>query len=340
MDTATILYDPFGRVVQVNEQMMTLMREEDIRPFASTALDLIVRLTGRPMDEVRQLLNYVIINKKNIHLPANQLDPDKKSSILVIHPLLRNMEIAREIEAVPFHLLGILVELVEMSSSQSGHQLKEELLEKTNIHLRQELEVMFTACVLLKQDDLQTEARKKVVSLLEERSRKMQNSVDELDEFFSKNLFLDTLKKFPVNPENILRETVQHLEPEARKNRIDLVVTVPQHVELICVGPDELRELLEAILTILIRDGIPKTSVSASISIQETTITYTMISSGYGIPNDTFQQYIFTDNVSRSDEYRIIHSALPALKKWNAALSGESSMGGGIRFDLVLQIFR
>ncbi|MCI5139132.1 MAG: hypothetical protein D3922_12120, partial [Candidatus Electrothrix sp. AR1] len=59
----------------------------------------------------------------------------------------------------------------------------------------------------------------------------------------------------------------------------------------------------------------------------------------YGMPDATFQQYLFDEEAARSEAFAETHRILPELERWGACLCGTSMIGQGIRFELMLRRF-
>ncbi len=203
LNTATVLYDSFGRLIQINSRMSELLRDiEGVNGGNCSSLDLGVCLTGKSMEETRGLLSRVVIEKKNIRLPA-KLGTDDCAFELIIHPVTLETESTKS-NTSPFQILGILFELLDISNLQQAWHLQEELFEQTNFHLHQDLEQMLAAEELLKQDNLETSRKTEALSLLHRSRQDMQTFVEDIDSFVTDNLLTEHPDIFPVNPATLL----------------------------------------------------------------------------------------------------------------------------------------
>jgi hypothetical protein len=339
LSTATVLYDSFGRLIQINTRMSDLLRDMDgVNSGNCSSLDLGVCLTGKSMEEIRRLLSRVVIERKNIRLPAKLgtgADAGASAFELVIHPV--NLE--TESSTAPIQIVGILFELLDISDLQEAWHLQEELFEQTNFHLHQDLEQMQAAEEVLKQDNLETSRKTEALSLLHKSREDMQTFVEDIDSFVTDNLLTEHPDIFPVNPEILLREAVRVLQQETEKQRVTWSINSEEHVELVYAGPDMFKELLAALLRVLLDDAVPDTIMAADFSLREQAVLCTLSNTGYGMPDATFQQYLFDQDISRSAAFAKIHRLLPELERWGACLCGTGRIGQGVRFELMLRRF-
>ncbi len=335
LSTATVLYDSFGRLIQINTRMSELLQDmEGVNSGNCSSLDLGVCLTGKSIEEVRRLLSRVLIERKNIRLPA-KLGTGAGFFKLVIHPVTLETESG----ASPFRILGILFELLDISDIQEAWQMKEELFEQTNFHLHQDLEQMLAAEELLKQDNLETARKDEALSLLHRSRQDMQTFVEDIDSFVTDNLLTEHPDIFPVNPATLLREAVQALQQKAEQGGVTYSINAQDHIELVYARPDMFKELLAALTKVLLDDAVPKTVMVADFSLRENEVLCTLSNTGYGMPDATFQQYLLDQEAARSEAFAKIHRILPELERWGACLCGTSRIGQGIRFELMLRRF-
>ncbi|MGB5684322.1 MAG: CHASE2 domain-containing protein [Candidatus Electrothrix sp.] len=341
LSTATVLYDSFGRLIQINTRMSELLRDlEGVNGGNCSSLDLGVCLTGKSMEEIRRLLSQVVIEKKNIRLPA-KLGSDAGTFELIIHPVSLEVEATKSntSNASSFQIRGILFELLDISNLQDAWHLQEELFEQTNFHLHQDLEQMLAAEKVLKQDNLETSRKSEALSLLHRSREDMQTFVEDIDSFVTDSLLTEHPDIFPVNPEILLRETGRALKQETEQHRVTWSINAEEHVELVYAGPDMLKELLTALVKVLLDDAAPDTILSADFFLHEHAVLCTLSNTGYGMPDATFQQYLFDQEAARSEAFTKIHQTLPELERWGACLCGTSTIGHGIRFELMLRRF-
>jgi len=338
LSTATVLYDSFGRLIQINTRMSELLRDLDgVNGGNCSSLDLGVCLTGKSTEKVRRLLSRVVIERKNIRLPA-KLGVGTGAFELIIHPVTLETE-STKFKTSPFQILGILFELLDISNLQEAWHLQEELFEQTNFHLHQDLEQMLTAEKVLKQDNLETSRKTEALSLLHSSRQDMQTFVEDIDSFVTDNLLTEHADIFPVNPATLLRQAVRALQQEAEQGGITCSINAQDHIELVYAGPEMFKELLAALTKVLLDDAVPKTVMAADFSLRENELLCTLSNTGYGMPDATFQQYLFDQEAARSQAFAKIHRILPELERWGACLCGTSMIGQGIRFELMLRRF-
>ncbi|MBC8412866.1 CHASE2 domain-containing protein [bacterium] len=117
LETSVILYDLFGRVIQVNAMMTRILRDYEIAPFNMTALDLCAAVIGCDLGTVRQYLYEVIIEHRKVSLEAAKLNHNGHRYVLTMKPLICTSEGGAFRDSCTFDVYGILVELNEVARS-------------------------------------------------------------------------------------------------------------------------------------------------------------------------------------------------------------------------------
>ena len=69
LKTAIIVYDLFGRVVEINPEMEQILRDMDVKPFEFTAAELAGRLCQTGETEIRRQINQVVTAQETITMP-------------------------------------------------------------------------------------------------------------------------------------------------------------------------------------------------------------------------------------------------------------------------------
>jgi hypothetical protein len=77
------------------------------------------------------------------------------------------------------------------------------------------------------------------------------------------------------------------------------------------------------------------------IQVREDTswVTFSFENRGFGMPNDRFQTWLFSDENGGSDAARKLRTAVRWVRDWGGAVEAESGVGSGTRIQLRLQRF-
>ena len=109
--TAVILYDVFGRVLQLNEPMRELAKSRGFAPYDMTALDFAVAVSGQETDEIRRHLYHVILDRRPVSMGAARLSDEGREYLLTMKPLQCGSEAVTS-DYCSLGIYGILLEII------------------------------------------------------------------------------------------------------------------------------------------------------------------------------------------------------------------------------------
>ncbi|HSG90045.1 MAG TPA: CHASE2 domain-containing protein, partial [Pseudomonadales bacterium] len=162
--TATIVYDLFGQVVQLNRAMTTLLSELGFAAYDKTALDLLKSLLDADAAHCRRMLRYVITSRRPFTIPSLQLVGEDggmdamQTFQLTIGPVGAAREPGGEAGSVrPFQIGGLMIELQNVSDLHRLNELRGDLLERLGFRLRGDAESIMLATSLLEDESLDSE---------------------------------------------------------------------------------------------------------------------------------------------------------------------------------------
>ena len=122
MSSAIVVYDVFGRVLDVNEKMFDLLNEEGHDPHKISAMELIKKIGHKDETQIRALLRHVIFEHTEISLPARLKTLPKSQFVLRLRPLPLTREVLSD--PAPFLIRGIVCELLDVTSFTNLVKLK------------------------------------------------------------------------------------------------------------------------------------------------------------------------------------------------------------------------
>ncbi|MCK5517582.1 MAG: CHASE2 domain-containing protein, partial [Desulfobulbaceae bacterium] len=337
LETGTILYTPFGMVLQSNRRMTQLLEALNINAYGMSALDFAVHLTGESPERIRQLLGRVIVNHETIQLSISIVGDRKQELMLKVRPLISSDDTETESDnAQPIEMNGFLFEIIEISHSTDSSRSQKKLWQRNLKHLQQELESF--------SGDMNTQLLEQKKSSEEEIYQYLRKKYDDILHFvksFDKRMHQEFLAEssgiFPVDLLEIIQNSIDTMQPAAEKHNIILSLSMSDTIPLIQAEPEELMDLLEAILSLLIADALNGSTVIISADLNQDEIICSLVNTGVGMPSETFQRFLTSPGRAERIEFQKIHRLLPELRRWQAALSGSSDFGKGLSFKLILK---
>ncbi len=341
LSTSAILYDLFGRVVLANMPMVNLLKHCGFAPYDMTALDLITTLTGLDAGKIRNLIEYVVVERGTSVLPTTI--PALPDMVYVLHiSPLQHQTGKRSLvidDVLPFELEGILCELIDVTTVKRLCVLKTNLIERVNFQLRNDMTSILAATSLLTNESLTADKRNRVVDIVQEKITNAMQIVQESQDLLVIDLGMESVESYPVDAKMPLSDAINALTTVAATRNISFDVHMPDLISLAFAAPEELRQVIESLLSLLVQDATENSAIKISLEEKDRWITYEFENSGFGMPDERFQEYAFGSEELTSDEFRKIRRSLRYVQKWSGTLKGVSGVGVGIRFKLKLKGF-
>lgn len=338
--TAAIFYNPFGEVIQVNGTMATLMKKGRIRIYEMTALDLLNTLCGLHLADGQRILQQVFVEHKTTTLPAGIPGDSRHYFILHVRPVTLGSDLQGIAgDAAPFELRGILIELIDVTGLRDLSRLKGSLMERIYFQLRNDLQAVALATDLLADQHAIPPESGEILEMIKQQTDDAATLVEQAQGYLFTNLLeLHQIDCYPVDPLEAMHAALASVAEPLRERRLTVDARLPELSRLVLAEPDLLREMLEAMLSVLIDDAISDTSLTILLVEREQSIAYTLNNQGFGMPDARFQDY-FAGDGDVSPQFKKLRRALRQVGNWSGELRGSSTLGAGTRFELKLRCF-
>lgn len=335
LDTATILYDLFGRVLQVNRVMSQLLQEAGLAPFEMTALDFVVAVTGREVTEMRQLLEKIVLEHSSATLQGSLPADRGRSCLLKIRPLKAASGAA---ESHPFRLQGLLCELVDLSALDRLEEGKERLLHNFVKTLQTHLEGVDGSLSSWDGDDL-SPGTAELKARLSRQSKEALSALERVQALLSGQVDDSLVRHSPASPQRVVEWAVDKVERLAGEREITFRVEIPDPAPPLFAPQEELLEVLEAILTYLLQDAAQGSEIVIRFALEGQIPGFSLSNQGFGLPAERFQEYLFGHDPVSSPEFRRLRRALRLAQRWGSVIEGSSEVGRGTQMTLRLRGF-
>jgi len=336
IDTAILVYDLFGNVLMINKSMTDFLVEFDLPAFEMTALDLAVTLTGMQEREVRPKLRYLTIHGEEISFPLTSKEGNGKSLVLSIRPLVREETGSSEI-TTPFRVQGILFEIVDLSDIKEAYKFKEEFFKYTNFHLKNDLNQILAVMNRIENEDMEEAEREKLCHSV----KGLVNGLNDFTGLLPKYADFEVMAKtgvLPVNPRSCLNAAIREAAVEVPDLEKRCEILECEAYSLVNANPIQLVDLLVSILVLLDKDA-DETDINIEISEEEASVTIRMRDTGFGLPNEKFQRFLFDTAPLHSNDYQVLRKNMINLTQWGGRLEASSEVGVGLDFQLHLVKF-
>lgn len=336
VSTATIVYDAFGRVLQVNQRMVQLLKNAQLSTTDTSPLDLISRLTDAPPDRVRRYLRHIVLERGAISVPTRP-STDGKRFLLYISSIDHIPQRGRESVEPLSMFRAILCELIDITAFERLFAMRELLSEQMSHRLRNSLAAMFAAADLLGDARLSQEQRALTLDSLKRALQTSKEAFDSFESFLDLPVVSDIAERYPVDVRATVIESIAATQPEADRLHVKIESDIPEFVGLVIAATQELATLTRTVLLLLTQDAREGGRVRVSMRESGNDITIDFVNEGFGIPNDRLQEYLHGPEEPQSSAFRMIRLGFKDAQRWGGKFEVASPAGQGYRFKLTLR---
>lgn len=339
LDTAAIVYDLFGQVLHLNRRMEEFMRTTNLPGYELTSLDLLTRITGIEPPRARELLREVILENGEFRLPVSGLQGHTGNFIVGVRAVsCADSPDGETDRSAPFEIFGLLFELIDVGQLQGMYAVKEAFIDRLGCRLRQEL-----AAVVLGSDLLHEHS---VATMNKERAaRIVQDKVSDTVELFAKARRYMQVKVdgpglglYPVDATRAVVSAMGALSEQAEDRGIRFSAALPDFASLVSAQPQDLARLMYALLETLVNDAAENTAIEIDVEEREDCVMYQFRNTGFGVPNERFQSYLFGTSDTVAQEFRGLHDAIKPVVDWEGRIAASSDVGSGMAFNVELRV--
>lgn len=343
MGNASILYDLFGRVLQVNQRMEAMMKRARLHFYDMTAIDMIAAVCGDEQTRVREYLHRVVVDRARVDLPAPGVDSDNETYMLNIRPLVRTQQRDKGgrntgDEPAPFQISGILIELVDISSFRKLNDLRVRMLERMDEHLQRDFGTLLDTAGRISRKsrdpacadagDIMGASARHALYVLEEVRRYLYFSFEETGG-----------EAYPVDAIQPLNAAIEAVEDGARHAGVRFRPCLPEQAQLVMACPQELTEAFSEVLRVLVSDAMADSELHIEVEPEPDRVRYRFSNAGFGIPPERLQEYLHDEVEVSVDEFRGLRTANRRIRSWGGSLRAETSLGQGMQFEIELRGF-
>ncbi len=338
LETLAILYDLFGRVVHVNKSMTDMLTEINLMPYSMTTVDLIVNLSSCTMTEARNYLSYLVLEQGTITLPVVN-DGVKTGYMMVVSALKNDKDHENaEGEIVPFEMIGILCELIDMSQIRELYSQKEKIIQYMSGWLRNDLSSISMACDLAQDKRLSDEKHKELMQLIKTKVNQLSDNFKQVNSVVQQDLVTKVASQYPVDYIESLQLAIVESTGKSNKS-IKIEPVTPFFSPLVMASPKELRHVFGAIVSILINDALEDSEIIVEITCKDNQVFFKFSNTGFGIPEEQLQQYMQSKEELVSDDFKNLRLASDQIVSWGEVFHANSKIGEGMSIEFTLKAF-
>ena len=317
----TIIYNLFGKIIQINQRMNEILQNEEIMAYNLTAGDMIAKLTNLSIKEAKELIRDVIFNQTETKCYINLKNSDKKY-LLIVSSLTKD-EISDNFSAnYIFDTFGIVLELIDLEFIQKSIDIKENIINSSILKNRDNLEK-----ILQSSDISSSDISKKIEEIL--------LSQNELLTYINQDLRDDT-STYPIFISPYIQAAIEDIKKQYKTKQLSFDFDDKEKLPFVLVYIKIIDNHLNNLLSLLAIDSEEGGKISIDIKKNQDYLQIEMLSNGFGLPQDELDRYL------NSEESILIYQKLiqtsKELTNCSAKLTFNSELGKGIKIILSLKI--
>ena len=325
-----IIYNLFGKIVQLNQGMNTLLQEEGIASYTLTAGDMLATLTELSVTEAKELIRDVTFTQKK-HIQFVNLKNNKKRHLLTISSITKDEIADKFSENYIFDTFGVLFELVDISFIEKNHTFKEQVIEKSQLSQRDRLNVLQELVKSIEMDENASTKNVYTNNRLQSIVNDVLSSEDKLKGLIEQDLnTYDEL--YPIDIVKSINDVTSILTSQYEEKQIKFDLKYDTDLPFVLVAINSVEKHLYNLLTFLVNDSEENGTIGIYIEEKAEFIEVHMRSNGYGIPQEQFFSYLQSQSAPSS--YAMLIQASKDFDSWSAKSSYSTQLGEGIVFDL------
>jgi CHASE2 domain-containing sensor protein len=330
----TIVWDAFGRLRDVNAAMRARLRAWNLDADELGAAGVLVALTGMDLDYLQKVIRSVLQEKGRLSLPAIPSE-DGKRYLLHLYPL--RITEGQMASPTPFGVEGICCELQDRTALARLDDLREQLVERVGVILRNDIAAVELASSLLAAGDLSADERQQLDAVIHDKLDRMNTTLTE-----ARSSFTDLpgeSARLPVDATPIFQEALEIVRLQHTAQDIHFEIHQPPLLNFVFAAPEPLRRVFTSILMFLAKDTRSGCAVQIHVDQTAEWVRYACQNVGFGIPEDRFQQLLSVEKTTTSEDFRELRTALVRVRSWGGVVDASSKVGEGTSIQVCLPMF-
>ena len=337
-DTATLVYDRFGRVLKASDKALGLLQAENFTPAKGTAVDLLLLLTRKDEVQVRQLLRNVLLERAPTSLSIKLRSQRQRQFLLRLHPLLQAKQAHPEPDALKAQ--GFICQLIDTTSLSTLATLKALVAERLGVELRDHLAAIEMSAALLESDRLPAAERQAVLDVIHNKTDMCVRVISECQKYLGRDIEAKSTDCFPLDALEVLEGVCSRFVPKLAERHIALKREQPRLMAQVLSSTDELEQLFTTTFELMVSDAAEDTPLTIRVNDASSHSIFQFSNCGFGIPNERLQEILTSPEVPASKQFQELREAAVRVRDWGGHLEVWSEVGKGYNITLELRQFQ
>ncbi|MBF0169947.1 MAG: HAMP domain-containing histidine kinase [Nitrospinae bacterium] len=331
ISVATILYDLFGQVIQINQSMVALSEEVGVAPHNLTALDFIMTLTGIDLSKARRHLSEVVLNHRSVAFPITA-GAAGESLTINIYPLLHREQERSGGEA--FQIQGILCEIWDVSEIESIYQNRERAFKELLASVATVGKSLLTETAESRATGSKGEATLDTVMA---KTREMVDMVERVE----KKIVPDEegrsfARAIPVDTHEALINAIKLAGHDLTAKKVTVSFDTPERRAMALAAPTALPEVMADILRALSHTANTSGEIEITSRGSSGQVNFSFFADGLGLSPERLQEMLYQPDTF-GDGFAALGQDIETVRQWQGEMLVTSEVGHGITVNLSLE---
>jgi len=330
-----IVYDFFGKIMQINQKMSRLLEQENITIYNFTANEMLSHLTGISLEDATSLVRDITFTKKS-HKEFIYFKESKKRYLLIISPITKDV-VSNKFSANYFlETFGLVFEFIDFTLVENHANLRENIILNAVEQNRTRLKIFKQRLLsYIKMQTILTKETPRVQSQLQETVEQMFRGYSEVEKFMKEGNNLGSEDIYPLDIVTQLQYLCDEMAVAFRKKSITYTIHSCEALLLGMASIKDIHKVLKNLLLFLTEDTQAGDKIEIDVQKQTSYIKIKMQSFGVGMPHSELTENI--NKVTPSQEYIALQSSQKKIQSWGGEVLFDSAIGEGIGIEISLK---
>ena len=330
--TNVIVYDFFGKIMQINQKMSRLLEQENIKIYNFTANEMLSHLIGISLEDATRLVRDITFTKKS-HKEFIYFKESQKRYLLMISPITKDA-VSNKFSANYFlETFGLVFEFIDFTLVEHHANLRENIILNAVEQNRTRLS-LFKQILSSYIDTSNTQAPK-LQSQLQEVIEQMFKGYHAVEKLMKEGNHLDSTDIYPLNIMTQLQSLCDEMGVEFRKKSITYTLRSFETLVLCMASVKDIYKTLKNLLIFLTEDSQTGGEIEIDVENHTSYIKIKIQSFGVGMPDSQLTEYI--NKLTPTQEYVALQESQKNIRSWGGEVLFDSAIGEGIGIEVSLK---
>lgn len=324
LDTAVVIFHLIGSPLHANAPMEEIYRQAGLSVAETDLPQALLALTELDETRIHAMLQDLLLNGGEMHVPMREIGPEERMiRVAAPHSLAKGEERV------------VVVEAIDIADSNRAADLRQAVALYIDLQLRNDFEAILLGAELAADDRVGREQLGPIIRRIADTARRGTGRLDEVAELTRGTVSQVVDACYPIEARKVVTEAVQRVSDLASELCVEIQAEIPGISGFTIAEPVRLREMIEAMLRVVIADT-PQGETVRLVLDEFDHHTRIRISGGFGIGFERLVNLLDAGPEKASGDYRAIAQGMEQSRQWNASISywGREADGFGFNMDL------